>query len=221
MYHDDVLDRLFGRVVAEHPEFLFYAWDDEREEVVGAGHAVPAAWDGVVATLPDGGIDAVVEARFAEGAPAPNVLCALQILVAPEYRGQGLSRRMIERMAEIGREHGLDTLIAPVRPTLKARYPLAPIDRYLTWRREDGSHFDPWLRTHERLGAKIAGPAAESMTVSGTVAEWEEWAAIALPETGSYVVPGALAPIVIDRERDEGVYVEPNVWMVHSRRSAA
>ena len=34
MYHDAVLDRLFGRVVAEYPEFLFYAWDDEREEVV-------------------------------------------------------------------------------------------------------------------------------------------------------------------------------------------
>jgi hypothetical protein len=26
---------------------------------------------------------------------------------------------MIERTAEIGRDHGLDTLIAPVRPTLK------------------------------------------------------------------------------------------------------
>ena len=30
-----------------------------------------------------------------------------------------------------------------------------------------------------------------------------------------YVVPGALVPVEIDRERDEGLYVEPNVWMVH------
>jgi hypothetical protein len=37
----------------------------------------------------------------------------------------------------------------------------------------------------------------------------------ALPESGAYVVSGALVPIEIDRERDEGVYVEPNVWMVH------
>ena len=29
-----------------------------------------------------------------------------------------------------------------------------------------------------------------------------------------YVVRGALAPIKIDRERNEGTYVEPNVWMV-------
>lgn len=215
MYHDDVLDRLFGRVVAEHQEYLFYAWDDERNEVVGAGHAIPAAWDGVVASLPDGGIDAVVEARFAEGRPEPNVLCALQIVIAPEYRGQGLSRRMIERMAEIGRGHGLDTLIAPVRPTLKERYPLTPMERYVSWRREDGTHLDPWLRTHERLGAEIVKVAPESMRVSGTVAEWEEWMGLPLPESGSYVAPGALAPVQIDRERDEGLYLEPNVWVAH------
>lgn len=88
MYHDAVLNRLFDRVIAEYGEFCFYAWDDEREEVVGGGHALPATWAGDVASLPDGGIDAVVEARFAEDAPMPNVLCALQILIAPEYRGQ-------------------------------------------------------------------------------------------------------------------------------------
>ena len=29
------------------------------------------------------------------------------------------------------------------------------------------------------------------------------------------VVPGALQPVVIDRERDEGRDEDPNVWMVH------
>ena len=56
------------------------------------------------------------------------------------------------------------------------------------------------------------------MSVPGTVAEWEEWAGMAFPETGTYVVPGALAPVEADRERDEGLYVEPNVWMVHPPR---
>jgi GNAT superfamily N-acetyltransferase len=211
----DVLKRLFGRVVAEYSEFLFYAWDDEREKVVGVGHAIPAAWDGTKANLPEGW-DAVLEARFAQDPPTPTVLCALGITIADEWRGQGLSRRMIERMAEIGRDHGLDTLIAPVRPTLKHRYPLTPIDRYVDWRRPDGSHFDPWLRTHERLGAHILKVAPESTVTRGTVAEWEEWTELAFPESGAYVVPGALVPLEIGRERDEGVYVEPNVWMVHS-----
>jgi len=216
MYHDPVLNELFGRVISEFAELQFYAWDDERNEVVGVGNAVPTAWDGDVASLPDGGVDAVVQARFAEEAPAATVLCALQILIAPDYRGQGLSSRMIERMAEIGRDHGLDTLIAPVRPSLKHRYPLVPMERYITWRRPDGTHLDPWLRTHERAGAPIVKVAPESMRVPGTVAEWEEWAGMAFPETGSYVVPGALVPIEVDCERDEGLYLEPNVWMVHS-----
>ena len=203
-------------MIGEDAEFHFYAWDDEREEVVGVGNAVPASWDGDAASLPDGGVDAVVEGRFAEGAPAPTVLCALQILIAPERRAKGLSGRMIERMAEIGRDHGLDTLIAPVRPTLKHRYSLTPMERYIGWRRPDGTHFDPWLRTHERLEAEIAKVAPRSMRVRGSVGEWEEWTEMTFPETGAYVVPDALVPIEIDRERDEGVYVEPNVWMVHS-----
>ena len=50
----DVLKRLFGRVVAEYADFLFYAWDDERQEVVGVGHSIPAEWDGDIERLPDG-----------------------------------------------------------------------------------------------------------------------------------------------------------------------
>lgn len=215
LYHDPVLERFLGRVMSEYSGFQFYAWDDEREVVVGVGMAVPALWDGDAASLPDGGLDAVVEARFAEGASEPNVLCALQILIAAECRGQGLSSRMIGRMAEIGRDQGLDALIAPVRPTLKDRYPLAPMERYIKWRRSDGAHFDPWLRTHERLGAEIAKVAPQSTCAPGSVAQWEDWAQMAFPETGAYVVPGALVPVDIDRERDEGLYVEPNVWMVH------
>jgi GNAT superfamily N-acetyltransferase len=215
MYHDPLLERLFGRAIEEYAEYQFYVWDDEREEVVGAGNSIPAAWDGDVTTLPEGGVDAIVEARFAEDAPEPTVLCALQIVIAPEVRAQGLSSRMIQRMAEIGRDHGLDRLIAPVRPNLKHRYPLVPMERYVTWRRDDGTHLDPWLRTHERLGAPIVKVASESMRVSGTVAQWEQWTEMAFPESGSYVVPGALTPVEIDCERDEGVYVEPNVWMVH------
>jgi len=30
-----------------------------------------------------------------------------------------------------------------------------------------------------------------------------------------HVVPDALVPVAIDWERDEGRYVEPNVWMCH------
>lgn len=102
-----------------------------------------------------------------------------------------------------------------MRPTLKSRYPLTPIAQYATWVRDDGLPFDPWMRIHARLGARILGPAPASMTISGSVAEWEHWSAMALPASGPYVVLGALAPLIVDRERDRAVYVEPNVWMLH------
>jgi hypothetical protein len=107
-------------------------------------------------------------------------------------------------------------LIAPVRPTLKDRYPLIPIERYARWRREDGRAFDPWIRVHERLGGEILTIAPASMVVEGTVADWETWTEMAFPESGDYVLPHALVPIQVDRERDRGSYVEPNVWMRHS-----
>jgi GNAT superfamily N-acetyltransferase len=216
MHHDPVANEYFGRVRDEHAALQFFAWDDESDVVVAEGDAVPATWDGDPETLPDGGLDAILEASFADDAPRPNVLCALQIVIGSGHQGRGVSIRMIERMAELGREHGFDALIAPVRPSLKHRYPLADIERYIRWRRQDGTHIDPWLRTHERFGGEILGVAARSMVIPGTVSEWEEWAGMAFPESGIYVVAGALVPIQIDIEADRGLYVEPNVWMRHT-----
>ena len=71
-------------------------------------------------------------------------------------------------MRDAAREAGLRELAAPVRPTLKSQYPLIPIERYMEWRREDGSHFDPWLRLHERVGGRIVAPSPVSMTIEGS-----------------------------------------------------
>ena len=103
----------------------------------------------------------------------------------------------------------------PVRPTLKARYPLTPMTDFLRWTREDGLHLDPWIRTHQRLGADILAAAPRSMVVSGTIAQWEQWTGMAFPQTGRYVVPGALDLVHIDCERDLGLYEECNAWMQH------
>jgi hypothetical protein len=53
------------------------------------------------------------------------------------------------------------------------------------------------------------------MVVHGTIDVWESWTGMAFPDSGSYVIDGALVPISIDREADRGEYVEPNVWMRH------
>jgi hypothetical protein len=51
------------------------------------------------------------------------------------------------------------------------------------------------------------------MTITAPVAEWEEWTEMRFPESGTYIVPGALTTVEI--ENDFGRYVEPNVWMLH------
>jgi hypothetical protein len=120
---------------------------------------------------------------------------------------------MIQAFADAARGEGFRDLIAPVRPTWKDRYPLIPIEPYMLWRRDDGSHFDPWLRVHERVGGEIVAPAPESMLIEAPVADWEEWTEMRFPEDGTYVFPGALAPL--DVREGIGRHVEPNVWVRH------
>ena len=214
LHHSEAtFNALWRRVRREFPEFQLVLYDEEADTVVGRGQTIPFRWDGTREHLPDG-VDGVGLRLFETGGE-PSALSALVAVVDPRHQGRGLSRLIIGGMIELAAHHGLDPLVAPVRPTLKARYPLTPTERYLSWRREDGELLDPWLRVHERLGADILGVCPGSLIVEGTVAEWEEWTGMAFPETGRYVVEGALVPVEVDRERDLGRYVEPNVWMRH------
>jgi len=61
----------------------------------------------------------------------------------------------------------------------------------------------------------VLGVAARSMVVDGRVKDWEAWTGMRFPVSGDCVVPGALTTVRIDRARDRGRYVEPNVWMLH------
>ena len=215
--HGDVFDDYWGALLDELPDFQFALYDEATDTVLAEGHTAPLAWDGDDATLP-GGIDAAlelaVETRRAGG--RVDTLCAMAAEVPPQSRRGGLSGELLKGMRELAERSGLQRLIAPVRPSWKERYPLAPIERYVTWRREDGQLLDPWMRLHERLGARVSTPLPESMLITGSVADWEAWTGLALPESGAYVFPDGLAPLTVDRADDRCVYWEPNVWMVHA-----
>jgi hypothetical protein len=75
--------------------------------------------------------------------------------------------------------------------------------------------YDPWIRTHWKLGARIVKPIYEAFIVKGTIKEWEDWTEMSFPESGLYVVEGALQPIRISLEEDVGCYEDPNVWMTY------
>jgi GNAT superfamily N-acetyltransferase len=207
-------ERLFGEFADYQILFL-----DPAGNVVSVGHTIPFFWDCTPDDLPDRMADLMnraVEDR--RGGREPNALSALAAIVSPDHRRRGLSTEVLRAMRSLVRENGLASFVAPVRPTLKAAYPLTPFVRYVEWRREDGSPFDPWLRVHRRLGAEPLKLMPEALAVVGTIAEWEAWTGIAFPESGRYVVPGALQPVVIDRERDLGRYDDPNIWMRHPVR---
>jgi GNAT superfamily N-acetyltransferase len=209
MLHDAVVRAYWSRLEVERPEFQLVLYDDERDVVVGEGRTAPFRWDGLPA-----GFDDMLTGAF-EDDGAPTALSACVAVISPERRGEGLSKYLIKGMAGLAARHGLERFVAPVRPTMKSRYPLTTMARYVEWRTDEGLLFDPWLRVHARLGAEILEVCEPSMTIRGTVEEWESWTGMAFPETGPYIVEGALVPVSIDRENDLGEYVEPNVWMRH------
>ena len=126
-----------------------------------------------------------------------------------------MAAEILRAMRTLAERHRFEHLVAPVRPSWKERYPLTPIERYVRWRREDGQLLDPWMRVHERMGARVGAPLPESLLITGSLADWETWTGMAFPESGAYVFPEGLATVSIDRDADRGVYWEPNVWMIH------
>ena len=200
----------WDRLYTDVPDFQVALIDGE--ELLAEAHAVPLPWDGTLADLPSGWDEGFTRGMTSER--PHTALMAIAIAVAPSHKGRRLSSRMIETFVENARAAGLGNgVIAPVRPTWKERYPLIAIEEYVEWRRDDGAHFDPWLRIHELVGGEIIAPAPSSMVVRGSSAEWGEWTGMAFPADGEYVFPGGLATLVV--EDGVGTHVEPNVWVRH------
>lgn len=207
--------RRFGEARDAFPDlFLFLL--DSAGRVAGSGFAAPLAWRGTDDTLPAGWDAALVQALDDRATGrAPTAACALSAIVAPRRQGRGIGREVLTALKAVAASRGLGALLAPVRPTWKSRYPLTPFERYIEWKRADGSPFDPWIHLHWEMGARVARIAPRSMIVRAPIGDWEQWTGLHFPESGRYVVSGALCPVEVDAERDEALYEEPNLWMIH------
>jgi GNAT superfamily N-acetyltransferase len=214
--HGDVMAEHWKRLHATFGRFQLALLDRDTDDVLATARGIPLTWDGTRDGLGPG-IDAAVEAGFSayDTGAATNTLCALGIEVAPRHRGKGLSVVALQALRTSARRAGFPHVVVPVRPTLKERYPLVPIERYATWQAPDGTPFDPWIRTHLRCGGVLSAPAPRSSLITGTVAEWEEWTGVVFPDSDDYVFPHGLALLHVDRRQDQGTYWEPNVWVVH------
>ena len=153
---------------------------------------------------------------------SPSTRCARSLRKVPAPAAIAVSRgavQLLQGMRTIAQRQGLSHLVAPVRPSFKEHYPLTDIAKYVAWRREDGQLFDPWMRVHERLGARVSTPLPESLLITGTVADWESWTEMAFPEqTGDTCSRRDWPPCTSTVSRTGGTYWEPNVWLVHPDR---
>jgi len=137
--HGATLNHYWDQLYEIFPDWQFVLCDPGDETVLAEGHTIPVAWDGTDAGLGPG-IDATVTAAFELRAAGgqPTAVSALAAEIPPRHQRRGLAKVMLQAMAGLARDAGLSHLIAPVRPTLKDRYPTIPIERYVRWTRPDG-----------------------------------------------------------------------------------
>lgn len=223
-------DELYVELLDAEPvrDFTLYVVETATGRLAAVANAAPVAVEGTPADLPDEGWGWQVTRAHAvlrQGARA-RYLGAFAVSVSPLFRGRGVSALALRGFQALARHHGLDGVIAPVRPPTKAERPDEPIETFLARTLPDGSGLpaDPWLRTHLRVGGRIIRPARRAMVVDRPLGMWEVWLGRPLdrhesmPGT-SFHVSGALAPVLV-REGGRGLYEEPGVWVHHSPGAA-
>jgi GNAT superfamily N-acetyltransferase len=197
------------------PRFFLVALEDDTPvaRALGVPVAFPVAGR---EELPDRGWDQAIQwaAEDVLDGREPTVLCGVEVVIAPDRRGTGLAPVLVAALKAATAKAGLRTVYAPVRPFGKEAEPDTPMAEYVTRREPDGQLADRWMRTHERLGARLIRVCPSSLTVTGSLAEWHAWTGVQLAD-GENLIPGVIAPVVASTRHDYGVYVEPNVWFEH------
>ncbi|GAA4096213.1 N-acetyltransferase [Nonomuraea soli] len=216
MMHDPLADLFYPFCERLYADYVLVADDDtEPGRLVARGCSMPFTMSGD--DLPDDGWDGVIRRGWLarERGVTPDRISALEITVRQDLLGRGLSGLMLAAMRDNAARLGFGELVAPVRPNRKHLEPLTPMAEYAFRTRDDGLPYDAWLRVHVRAGGRIVKVAPRSMTVSGTLAEWQGWRGTGFERSGTVTVDGALAPVHVDLDHDHAVYVEPNVWVAH------
>lgn len=213
MFHDPISNANWGNLYELFGEYQITVFIDG--EAAGMANCIPFYWGGAVEDLPEEGWDWAMLKGCEDNSlkEKPNTLCGIQIGIGKKYQGKGLSYLLVQEMKSIAQSKNFKSLVIPVRPNLKSKYPLISIDNYIEWKDSRGFPFDPWLRVHVKQGARIIKVCHKAMYIPGKIEDWEEWTGMKMPESGDYVIDGALVPVKVDTIKNTGEYIEPNVWM--------
>jgi GNAT superfamily N-acetyltransferase len=209
---DPVWAEVFPGFYKEFAEFQFFLVETGTGRLAAVSRNVPFYWDGVLDHLP--GYHRMLQQSLVDwrGGKKANALSTVEVVIHQDFRGGGLAELVTAEVTRLARQHGIAQVVSAIRPTLKHLYPLAKIEDYATWRREDGELLDPWLRSWDRMGAEQLKTEPASTVIEASVAQWQKWMDMDFPVSGEYWLPGGLSTLTINLEDNLGRHCEPHVW---------
>lgn len=213
LYYSETAINTWEKMIEYYKEYQLLLLHNDK--IVCIFNCMPMNWNFSDEELPEEAFEWGLEKELKdfEAGKEINAALGVQIIIPKEYQGKGISSIAVAEIKAMCVKMGIRKLIIPIRPTLKSKYPINDIDNYINWKNEKGLPFDPWLRVHVKQKGKIIGTCTNAVEIRGTVEQWEKWTNMKFPESGMYVVEGALCPININSEINLGIYNEPNVWV--------
>lgn len=215
LYYSEIAAKTWEKMITYYKEYQLLFLHDGK--IVCVFNCMPMNLDITDEELPEEAFNWGLEKGIKDFEDGKEINAALgvQIIIPSEYQGKGISSIAVVEIKKICAQKGIKKLIIPIRPTLKSKYPINDMDNYINWKNVKGLPFDPWLRVHVKQKGKIIRTCKSAVEIKGTIKQWEGWTNMKFPESGWYVVKGALCPIKIDTEKNLGIYIEPNVWVSH------
>ena len=188
---------------------------DKNDQLLAGAEAVAITWNGIDEDLPKG-FDAALQRAITvkENGIQPNTICLVNLMVSEAARGRRLTVKLMQAFWNINPGFEPRALIANVRGALKHEHPLTPLTEYIAWTNDEGKPYDPWIRSFLDAGARLGPVVDDTLTITSSIVNWSEWTGMEFQESGEYIIPMGLVPLVVDYERDEGRYVEPGVWVI-------
>jgi len=187
----------------------------EQNKVIAIGLMGPFNWSGAVEDLPTFKQMVRTGLEIQSQNHPFNSMVGYAICISPAEQGKGLSKKIVAAMKDVAKRESCTHFLVPLRPSGKHLYPLQSADEYAKWRRPDGKLVDNWLRVHENMGASRLCVMEECDVYSGPLKEWTKATGLIFPISGSYIVPGALSPLIVNVDEDFGAITEGNIWVSH------
>ena len=131
----------YAELLDAYPDFQLCLVDEETDYPVAVASSVPFVCSGPD-ELPPEGWDWLVETAVRTKNTGANILGLLAISVPVVHRSKGYARVMIRSLLDLAERKGFNGVVAPVRPTGKARHPWVPIADYMAWTDDSGRPYD-------------------------------------------------------------------------------